>query len=146
MTQCVIEYGNLTSRWANCELVLQKALALANDDKLQAHIRSNMATVQRNREHLGDLEPITSAPSLSTVNGIGFTLYGSSDRRASDNSYMSTYYFVFLAVPLFPIARYRVIPTDRGYRFIGKGKLRTFDKWHIAITLGLFGYMFLIAK
>lgn len=146
MTQCAIEYGNVTSRWANCETVLQKALPLTTDAKLAEHIRSNLATVKGNKEHLGDLEPIASAPSLSTINGIGFTLYGSSDKRASDNSYMSTYYFVFLALPIFPIARYRVIPTERGYRFLGKGKLRTFDKWHIAISLALIGLMFLSAK
>ena len=45
-------------------------------------------------------------------------------------------------IPIFPIARYRVIPTGGGYRFLGKGPLRTFDKWHIAISLGLIALMF----
>ena len=55
---------------------------------------------------------------------------------------MATYYFVFFFIPIFPIARYRVIPTGGGYRFLGKGPLRTFDKWHIAISLGLIALMF----
>jgi len=31
---------------------------------------------------------------------------------------------------------------DGGYRFIGQGPLRTFDKWHIAVSLGLIALMF----
>ena len=63
----------------------------------------------------------------------------------SDGSYMATYYFVFFFIPIFPIARYRIIRQDEGYRFLGKGPLRTLDKWHIAgsiiLILWLFGSM-----
>ena len=52
---------------------------------------------------------ISSAPSLGTINGFGCTLYGSSDHDTETQSYATTYYFVALFVPIFPLARYRVI-------------------------------------
>lgn len=141
LLHCAVSYGNETSKWAPCVTLLEKALELASDNKLRQKLRENLATVQSNLNSLGDLEPISSAPSLSSINGIGFTLYGSTDKNPSNGSYMATYYFIFFAVPIFPIARYRVIPTGGGYRFLGKGPLRASDKWHIAISLGLIGWM-----
>lgn len=133
--KCAIAYGNQTSKWAPCMSLLQRALQLASDPGLQKRLKDNLAIVQGNLDSLGDLEPIQSAPSLYTMNGIGVTLYGSTDPKP-DGSYMATYYFVFLAIPIFPISRYRVIPTRDGYRFLGKGPLRTFDYWHIVVSGG----------
>ena len=142
LLHCAVSYGNETSKWAPCVTLLEKALELASDNKLRQKLRENLATVQSNLNSLGDVEPISSAPSLSSINGIGFTLYGSTDKNPSNGSYMATYYFIFFFVPVFPIARYRVIPTGGGYRFLGKGPLRTFDKFHIAITIGLLVLVF----
>ncbi|MES2242551.1 MAG: hypothetical protein V4639_06735 [Pseudomonadota bacterium] len=139
LMNCAVSYGNETSKWAPCVTLLQKALEFASDNNLRQKLRENLVTVQGNLNSLGNLEPISSAPSLSSINGIGFTLYGSTDQNPSNGSYMATYYFVFFFVPIFPIARYRVIPNGGGYRFLGKGPLRVFDKWHIAITLGVIG-------
>jgi hypothetical protein len=142
--RCAIEFGNATSKWAPCIILLERALSLASDADLQNRISENLTVVKNNQASLGDLEPISSAPSLHTINGCGFTMYGSSDHRP-DGSYMTTYYFVILAIPLFPIARYRVMHTGgNSYKFLGKGHLRTFDKWHIAITLGAIGLMILL--
>ncbi|MCW5220356.1 hypothetical protein D5041_11480 [Verminephrobacter aporrectodeae subsp. tuberculatae] len=137
LLHCAVSYGNETSKWAPCMTLLQKALELASDNKLRQKLRENLATVQGNLNSLGDLKPVSSAPELSSINGIGFTLYGSTDQNPFNGSYMVTYYFVFFFVPIFPIARYRVIPTGGGYLFLGKGPLRVFDKWHIAISLCL---------
>jgi hypothetical protein len=142
LVRCAVAFGNETSKWAPCIVLLERALELSSDAKLRQSVNQNLATVKENLASLGDLEPIRQAPSLRTVNGIGVTLYGSTDHRP-DGSYMATYYFVVLAIPIFPIARYRVIPTGGGYRFLGKGKLRTFDKWHIAVSLGLIALMFI---
>jgi len=82
--------------------------------------------------------PISSAPTLSTVNGFGFTLYGQSDYDPESHSYAMTYYFVALFVPIFPLGRYRVI--DMGgsrYRFLGKLPLRNVDRWHLGVPLGI---------
>jgi len=143
LMQCAVAYGNETSKWGPCISLLESALTLASDSKLRQKLNENLGIVRANHATMGDLEPIKKAPSLSTINGIGVTLYGSTDKNPSDGSYMATYYFVFFFIPVFPIARYRVIPTGGGYRFLGKGPLRTFDKWHIAISLGLIALMFL---
>ncbi|SFQ35886.1 hypothetical protein SAMN05216190_1842 [Pseudomonas borbori] len=142
LMQCAVAYGNETSKWEPCVSLLENALKLATEVKLRQKISENLVIVKANHASLGDLEPIEKAPSLSSFNGIGVTLYGRTDKYPSDGSYMATYYFVFFFIPIFPIARYRVIPTDGGYRFLGKGRLRTFDKWHIAISLGLIMLMF----
>lgn len=139
--QCAIAFGNKTSRWEPCISLLQKSLELASDADLRKKLNENLMIVRGNHDSLGDLEPINKAPSLHTINGIGTTLYGSTDPKP-DGSYMATYYFVFFAIPIFPIARYRVIPTGGGYRFLGKGPLRPFDYWHIAIMAGLILFMF----
>ena len=54
-------------------------------------------------------------------------------------SYMTTHYVVVLFVPVFPVARYRVISDgDSTYRFVGKGRFRMFEKVHMALAaLGL---------
>ena len=143
LMHCAVAYGNQTSKWEPCIQLLQAALGLANDAKLKQKLRENLTIVEGNYKSLGDLEPIKSAPSLYTINGFGVTLYGNTDKNPSDGSYMATYYLVFFFVPVLPLARYRVIPTGGGYRFLGKGPLRVFDKWHIAISLGLIALMFL---
>ena len=89
-----------------------------------------------------DLSPVRKAPSLTTVNTMGFKLYGKSDRDEETDSYMTTHYFVAMFVPLFPIARYRVISEDgEGYRFLGKGKLRGIDWLHLAVFAVVVIYM-----
>ncbi len=143
LMHCAVVYGNQTSKWEPCIRLLQAAVELANDDKLKRKLRENLTIVEGNHRSLGDLEPIKSAPSLYTINGFGVALYGNTDKNPSDGSYMATYYLVFFFVPVLPLARYRVIPTGTGYRFLGKGALRPFDMWHIAISIGLIVLMFL---
>lgn len=137
LMHCAVIYGNETTKWRPCLAFLEEALKYASSQEVRSKIQENLKTVRGNDRLYGDLEPITSAPKLYTINGIGTTLYGSADREPVSDSYLSTYYFVFFAIPIFPISRYRVIETGLGYRFLGKSPLRTFDKWHIVISLGL---------
>ncbi|WP_051974652.1 hypothetical protein [Cupriavidus necator] len=134
---CAVAYGNRTSKWGPCVELLDRASEIANDGRLKQKVKENLDIARENHVVYGDLDPIQSAPSLRTINGVGFSLYGNTDRIPSNGSYLATYYFVFLFVPVFPIARYRVIPSAGGYQFLGKGKLRGFDKAHIAISLVL---------
>ena len=81
-----------------------------------------------------ELSPVSKAPSLFTINGFGFKLYGNSDYDAETDSYMTTHYFVVLFIPLFPTGRYRVSsPDGQSFSFLGKGKLRGIDKAHLVI-------------
>jgi hypothetical protein len=90
---------------------------------------------------------VQSAPSLSTFNGLGTTLYGRSSYDKPTDSYLATLYFVLLWIPLFPLGRYRVRWVfPKSYSFLGKVPLRTGDKWHIAITaLAIVGLIALLA-
>ena len=141
LMHCAVVYGNKTEKWKPCIAFLEEAFKYASSQDVKSRIQKNLTTVRDNDRLYGDLTPISSAPSLHTINGIGTTMYGSTDHDPASGSYLSTYYFVFLAIPIFPISRYRVIPTGNGYRFLGKAPLRTFDKWHIAISLGLIAWM-----
>ena len=141
---CAIDYGNQTSKWPACLSMLEAANIFANGPQALERVQKNLEVVRRNVRVYGDLEPIDSAPSLYTINGCGVTLYGNTEADPESGSYMATYYFALFFVPIFPICRYRVISTGgSSYRFLGKGKLRTFDKWHIAISIFAILFMFL---
>jgi hypothetical protein len=91
-------------------------------------------------------KPVSSAPALFQLNGCGFTIYGSYDVDQATRSYATNYYFTFLWLPIFPIARYRVISTGgRKYRFLGKLPLRKGDRWHLGIALSTFAIFLVIA-
>ncbi|HET9450950.1 MAG TPA: hypothetical protein VFO83_08720 [Aggregicoccus sp.] len=88
-----------------------------------------------------------STPSLFTVNGIGFKLYGKSDYAPETDSFMTTHYLTLVYLPLLPIARYRVSsPGGHSYRFLGKGRLRGIDKLHIALFAGALLWLWLSQK
>jgi Flp pilus assembly protein TadD len=75
-------------------------------------------------EVLGDrrwfLEPITSAPTMSSINGIGTKLYGESE-RAPDGTHVATLFFIVLFIPIYPIAQYLVQELGgRKWSFYGK--------------------------
>jgi hypothetical protein len=140
---CAVTYGNETRDWGSCVDLLEKSLGIVVDDELRTRIEKNLHIVKQNHTVYGNLEPITKAPRLDASNGVGYTLYGCSDKDPETGSYLSTYYFVLLGIPLFPISRYRVIPTLFGYRFLGKAPLRTFDKWHLAVSITSVCFVFL---
>jgi hypothetical protein len=137
LMNCAIMYGNKTEKWKPCLVLLEASLNIASGSDVKNRVAKNLEIVRKNEKAFKDIEPISSAPSLSTINGIGFSLYGATDNDRETGSYLSTYYFTFFFIPIFPICRYRVISTATGYRFLGKAPLRNFDKWHIAIFIGI---------
>ena len=136
LMHCAVIFGNKTDKWKPCVKFLEEALKYASSQEVKSRIEKNLSTMKDN-ERLGDLSPISSAPSLSKFYGIGFSLYGSTDADHTTGSYLSTYYFTILFIPVLPICRYRVIPIENGYRFLAKAPLRAFDKWHLFISLAL---------
>ena len=138
--QLAVAYLKETKDDRTCLEILRAVLPFAATAELKQQIEDNIATLSKNLESerlYGSLKPISSAPSLHTINGFGFTLYGSTDPDPENGSYLATYYFVAIGFPVFPICRYRVASTPNGYRFFGKAPLRPFDKWHLAIFFGL---------
>jgi Hsp70 protein len=121
------------------ERLHEEAFKLAGDTATAIEIEAGLAKVRKaagRQRVFGDLKPVSSAPSLFTFNTIGFTVYGNSDSDAETRSYVTTHYFVVLFIPIFPIARYRVIHELGGkYRFLGRLPLRAADRWHLWIAI-----------
>ncbi len=86
-------------------------------------------------------KPITSAPTMMTYNGVGTSLYGSSDRDGVDGSYVATLFVVLLFVPIFPIASYLVRDgggSRRSWAFLAKVPMSAVTHlWQRAIGLGV---------
>ncbi len=93
-----------------------------NDKQKISKDYQELLEIKERREIQGT--PISSAPSLSLVNGCGTTIYG------------KTLYFVIIGIPIVPIARYNCEPTYNGYSFFGKLKLHT---WQQVWKFGLIG-------
>jgi hypothetical protein len=123
---------------------MTKAIELAAGKEVKQRLQEDLIAVQNNAKRMNGLKPIEAAPSLRSINGIGATIYGASDRDPETGSYLTTYYFIFFGIPVLPIARYRVIAVgNNSYRFVGKAPLRTFDKVHIAgVVIGILWLIF----
>lgn len=136
-----ISYNNDLKSPQFSEQLLKEAQELAKDTVALEKINEDLAIVEKNAQQekiWKDTKPIKKAPSLHTINGIGTTLYGWKDYDPATGTYISTLYFVFFAIPLFPIARYRIrILGNNKLSFYKKVPLRTFDKMHIAISIFL---------
>jgi len=119
------------------EKLRDEALRLGEGTLAAIRIEDGLAQIReaaRKQRIFGNLKSISSAPSLRTINGFGFRLYGSSDYDEETRSYVTTYYFVGLFLPIFPIARYRVVNMgERGYSFLGKLPLRQADRWILVL-------------
>ena len=77
-----------------------------------------------------------SPPALFTLNGVGTTLYGARDRRP-DGSYVRTYFFVILFVPILALKAYRVVDAPGGgWYFVGRERLSGLCKAFNALVLG----------
>ena len=143
LISCAVEHGNHSEKWESCVEIIENALKYATSPATIDRANNNLETCKRNVKLFAGLIPIKSAPSLQTINGCGFSMYGSSDVDRETGSYMTTYYFVLIFIPIFPIRRYRVIASGGdSYRFLAKGPLRDFDKWHLGIVGVLLLYMF----
>jgi peptidoglycan hydrolase CwlO-like protein len=136
-----IELHNAAQQYQLALEAVNLASNLCRDAELKQRLRDDYSEISKHAEYdklTKDLRSISSAPSLGSVNGIGTTLYGCSDFDRNSNSYLTTLYFIFLAIPIFPIARYRVIASEgNSYRFLGKAPLRRVDVVHRLVVLSM---------
>lgn len=111
------------SRYRESLSKLVEARHFASSDEERKTLDEWIETAKRNIA-LEGTEPIASAPSLGTINGIGTKLYGRREYDSQSGTYTATLYFTLLYVPIIPIAAYRV--NDLGgnrYQFHGKVRL-----------------------
>src|SRR4029450_12844899 len=68
-----------------------------------------------------EMRPVGSPPSLSSVNGIGFNIYGSRDYDAESGTYVKTRFFTVVFVPILALGAYRVADAPGGgWYFLGR--------------------------
>jgi tetratricopeptide (TPR) repeat protein len=134
------EAARLLSRndHATVELLVAGHVSFAPDGWLH-HLGGWIRRYCADHPHVAQMEPIAAAPPLYTLNGIGTTLYGCRDEDAQSGSHVSTLYFVFLFIPLFPIGCYRVIPRGaKAWSFLGKVPYSKREKRHwVAFAAGV---------
>ncbi|MDI1450960.1 hypothetical protein [Polyangium sp. 6x1] len=131
-------FARLThARW------LQRAGQFKRADRALAQARRQVKS-RGLRDALREAEnaprPLERAPTLFTLNGIGFRLYGERDVWP-DGSYVATYFFCFVFIPVVPVAAYRVRQVDStSYQFLAKQPLGPIAKvWRGLALLGTLG-------
>src|ERR1700690_814599 len=73
--------------------------------KLPAHRKTIQLLLARRRLFLA---PITSAPRLATINGVGVRVYGQAEADPNDGTYILTHYIVLFLIPIFPLRQFLV--------------------------------------
>jgi len=91
------------------------------------------------------IAPIKGTPTLSTVNGIGGSLYGSSDQD-KDGTYIATHFLVLIFLPIFPLAQYLVSDAKeakgKSWYFVGKVPMSTpVWLWNRLVVASVFAAM-----
>lgn len=115
-------------------------------ERFRGRLRAHQSAVDQLLGHRRlFIAPIKGTPTLQTVNGIGGSLYGSSDRD-QDGTYVSTHFAVLVFVPVFPVAQYLVRDGDgakgRSWYFIGKVPMSTpLWLWNRLLVAGVFATM-----
>lgn len=88
--------------------------------------------------------PVTAAPSLFRINGIGTTILGHRDDDPLTGTHVVTQYFTFLFVPLFAVASYRVrAAPSGGWHFLGQVPLPQNHKTYRRVFFAVAGISFL---
>ncbi len=84
------------------------------------------------------MEPLTSTPTLFSINGFGFRMVGKRDRDEATNSYVATHFISALYIPLIALGAYRIAETAEGDYFIGKETLSGLAKfWNLLICASI---------
>jgi len=140
-----IYYGNKTTQWQKSKNLFEMAETTIVGQFLKDRFEKNLEITTKNIQQekvFGKIKTIESAPNWgNSFYGIGTALYGHANYDTISNSYEVTKYFTVLAIPIIPLARYRVIKLgDNYYSFLGKVPFRIFDKIHL--LLGIFAIFF----
>lgn len=82
-----------------------------------------------------DMTEVSGAPSMFLLNGCGTTIYGKRDWDEETRTYVKTYCFVLVFVPVFALFAYRVADAGGGsWYFIGRVPLSGLAKlWNLCL-------------
>ncbi len=92
-------------------------------------------------------KPVNNPPTLGTLNGFGFGMYGRRNQDSDTGAYVATHCFCALWIPLIPFRSYVVADApEGGWYFLAKTGLSSFARgWNfllLAVVLGLIGQGF----
>lgn len=157
LLQCIMSYGNATKEWKTCQILIARYILNQTPNEDTKNVARKCHSIVLNniqvQKGYGALNPLFNMPSLRTILGCGFKLYGYSDsieidtgiplldprypnKTLHETTYVATYCFSLFSIPIFPLARYRISDTyDGKIRFYGKMPLTIGNKIHIAISL-----------
>jgi len=118
--------------------VTSAALKLAVTKEQKDRLRKDLAQFKKivademAEEAYSGIEKIDAAPSLGTLNGVGFKLYGYEAFRGDKRFYFTILYFTVVFIPVFPISRYLVKDGEGGgWHFLGKTRWTHWMKIHL---------------
>jgi hypothetical protein len=91
------------------------------------------------RTRFPDLEPVTSSPSLGSLNGVGLVMYGRRDVDAETGTYVKTRCACLVFLPLWAIDSWRVADANGGgWLLIGRCAISSFARfWNLLMLSAL---------
>ena len=111
-----------TGQVEKCRSALEGMLGRAKDPARRGRLEAILAEPRRMAA------PISSAPTMTTLNGVGAMLYGRRDFDPEDNTYVKTQCFCLVFIPIWPIAAYLVRDAASGWNFFARVPLSPFAR------------------
>jgi len=131
------------SRYKESLAKLEEARQFVTSDDERRTI-DDWVELAKKRIALEGVKQIASPPTMFTFNGIGTRLYGKRGYDPHSQSYVSTLFFTFIFLPIFPLASYRVRNVGGGqYQFLGKVPLKLTAFIAPAIVAVVIGFLML---
>ena len=131
-----------TKNFSGAQAELCRALEYSTPEQIDEI--SEMQAAVRRASVFGEVDDKHTSPTLYTLNGVGATFYGSRDVDPVTQSYVTTHWFVFLMLPIIPLAAYRVRSAgDKRYTIYGRVPLSPSLRKYRWGVLGVIGIIIL---
>ena len=88
-------------------------------------------------ERFPEMKRVSGPPTLFTLNTVGFSMFGKRDWDEATGTYVSTWCFTVLFIPLIPIRAYRVMRLGNQWAFLGRVPLSALTKLWLQVLVGL---------
>ena len=135
--------------YGNAARVSEQAAPLAANTATEPKLTELLDNFRKNIEMqkmFGEQKKVNSAPTLFTMNTIGFAIYPAMGEQPEPylGSKRAIYYFVIFMLPILPLASYRIIFNKNGtYSFISRIPLDKFASMHQGALVLLFAWIFI---
>lgn len=118
-----IKIWNEGDRGEEAVRISMAAESWATSMSLKSKLQNERRNIH-NQVRYRDVTPVEVAPTLSLTNGFGFGIYFNHDQDSDRDLYRTTYYFVMLFIPIYPIRDYWVRQVGNGrWQFFGSTRV-----------------------